>query len=387
MSDQYVFRAHSARRMPDPVFPGITRHILTVPVREMPKNLPLSPNARAPKIRSIYKDVDRSLMNELGVPYTFHHKNKGITIVAESVQPVDGGKADEFVVTLGEGHGILDGGHSYELITQDREDELPENFVQVEIRTEIPSEWVPEISGGLNTSVQVQSFSLDNLAGDFDWLKAILKDEPYYPQIAWRENDDGPYDARDIVSLMTLFLIDDYPNTSADCPIEAYDRKHAALRRFEEKPGLYKKVGPILKDILTLHDTIQATSQELWNAKAGGGKFGLLHFVETRKRGTFPLVFTGGKIPARLMRGAHYPILGAFRAKVAKGGNGKYAWDGGFKSVLALWQETAVELIRATHLEGEQVGLKADAIGKSRSHWPNVHRIVAFRDLQKRMES
>jgi AIPR protein len=386
MPDQkYVFRAHSARRAPDPVHPGITRHYLTVPVREMPKGLPLSPNARAPKIRSIYRDVDASLMNDLGVPYTFHLKHKGITVIAESVQPVDG-KKDEFVVTLGEGHGVLDGGHSYELITRDREDDLPENFVEVKVLTEIPSEWIPEISGGLNTSVQVQAFSLDNLAGDFDWLKALLKDEPYYPQIAWRENDPGALDARDVISLMTLFLIDDYPNNEPECPIAAYDRKHAALKRFEEKPGLYKKVAPILRDILVLHDTILASSQELWNARPGGGRFAALHFVESRARG-FELAFTGETIPARLMRGAHYPILGAFRAKVVKAGNGKYAWGGGFKSVLALWQETAAELLQATLLEGQQVGLKADAIGKSRSHWPNVHRIVAFRDLQKKLDS
>ena len=387
MATQFVLRSPYARRMPDPIHPNIVRHILFVPVTEMPQGIPLKPNARAPKInRQVYREVERSLLNEEGTESTFHLKHKGITLIADSVQPV-GDSKDRYVIAIDEDkdHGILDGGHSYKIITKPREVELPENWVKVEVLTEIPHEWIAEISGGLNTSVQVQAMSLDNLAGHFDWIKDTLKSAAYFSKIAWRENDNGEFDARDLISLMTMFLIDEYPNDSDKYPITAYERKMTALKLFEEKPELYKRVKPILKDILVLHDTILCSSQKHWNEK--GGKFGSLHFVEQRKQGEFEATFTGCTTPARLMNGALYPILGAFRAKVIRNESGTYAWDGGFKSVLALWNDTASELLRATYLEGQTVGLKADAIGKSRSHWPNVHRIVAFRDLQKRLES
>jgi hypothetical protein len=387
MASQFVFRSPFARRLPDPIHPNIVRHILFVPATEMPQGLPLKPNARAPKInKQVYKEVERSLLNEEGTEGTFHLKHKGITLIADSVQPV-GDSKDKFVVAIDENkdHGILDGGHSYALITKARDIELPENWVKVEILTEIPHDWIAEISGGLNTSVQVQAMSLDNLAGEFNWIKEILKNEPYYSKIAWRENDPGDVDARELISMMTLFLIDEYPNDSDKYPITAYERKLSALKLFEDKPELYKRVAPIMKDIFTLHDMITCSSQKYWNEK--GGKFASLHFVETRKRGEFETTFTACKTPARLMNGALYPILGAFRAKVVKDDKGNYKWDGGFKAVTTLWEETAAELLRATYLEGQTVGLKADAIGKSRSHWPNVHRIVAFRDLQKKLES
>jgi len=50
---------------------------------------------------------------------------------------------------------------------------------------------VPGWAGGLNTSVQVQDMSLDNLSGDFDWLKKIIAEEPYAKHIAWRENEQS----------------------------------------------------------------------------------------------------------------------------------------------------------------------------------------------------
>lgn len=355
-------------------------------VREMPKGISLKPNARDPKPnRQVYKEVEATLLDKAGVPGTFHYKNKGITIMAASVK--SNGSKDEFVVTINEdeNHGIVDGGHTYAIITTDREDEdLPENYVPVTVLTAIPDEWVPEISGGLNTGIQVQAFSLDNLAGKFDTMKDLLQHEPYFGKLAWRENEGGDYDARDIVSLLDLFLIDEYPNESADYPIHAYERKLKSLKLFEERPELFESALPILKDVLTLHDTIQTTSSKLWNEK--GGRFAALHFVETRKRGEYVQTFTGAKTTSRLMNGALYPILGAFRWKVTTDKDGMYGWAGGFDSVVNLWTETAAELLNATKLEGSQVGNKVDAIGKSRSHWPTVHRIVAFRDLQKRLE-
>ena len=149
-SQSFTFFAPLARRVPDPVFfksNSTTRHIFFVPVRKVPKGLPLDPNARVPNInRRVYQQIERSLLNEDVTPGTFHLKHKGITIVAEKVEQK---REDQYVVTLAKGQGILDGGHTYELLTRDREEELPENqFVKFEILTNVEEEWIVEIAAG-----------------------------------------------------------------------------------------------------------------------------------------------------------------------------------------------------------------------------------------------
>src|SRR2546428_6879995 len=154
------------RRIPDPVFSDkIERHVMFVPVRSVPLELPLDPNARVPNIRRrVYRDIEQSLLDEDTFAGTFHLKHKGITIVAAKVEKKDD---HQYVVTLDEGHGILDGGHTYELIVKNRDNDLlPERqFVKFEVVTGVPEEWIVAIAEGLNTSVQVQAASLDYPAG------------------------------------------------------------------------------------------------------------------------------------------------------------------------------------------------------------------------------
>ena len=113
-------------------------------------------------------------------------------MIAHDVQPAG---EDAYAVSVDEGQGIVDGGNSYQLfLNHKNHPDLPDNqVVKFEILCGIPKDWIPDIAGGLNTSVQVQPKSLDNLAGKFDWLKDELGDAPYFSKIAWRENDDGVY--------------------------------------------------------------------------------------------------------------------------------------------------------------------------------------------------
>ena len=381
-AQSFTFVTPLARRVPDPVFfksHSIARHIFFVPVAKVPKGLPLDPNARVPNInRRVYREIEASLLNQETTAGTFHLKHKGITIVAEKVEQK---KEDQYVVTLGENQGILDGGHTYQLLTKEREEELPdEQFVKFEVLTNVPHEWIVEIAAGLNTSVQVQAMSLDNLAGKFEWIKELLKDEPYLGQIAWKENEGGEFDARDLISLMTCFNIDLFPNKKDTQPVIAYEKKSLALKFFEENPETYQRMKPILRDILLLHDIINSESRQYWNE--AGGKFGNLAFVETRKRGEFTFPFTGRTSKFRLMSGALYPMLAAFRWMVEEDGKGKNVrWRGGFKEVLHRWEGSAQELVRMTFQVSNDLGRNPNAVGKSRSHWANLHARVAMRDL------
>jgi hypothetical protein len=387
----FQFRPIVARRIPDPNFKQSNeaeRHVFVMPVRGMPRELPLDPNARRPNIRKrVYQDVKKSLLNIEGEPGTFHLKNKGITIIAQSVAQ----KGDhEYVVTMRRGiHGIVDGGHTYTLIQENLENpELPEKqFVQVEVRTGVPDSWIPEIAGGLNTSVQVQDMSLDHLAGHFDWLKLELKGEPYSNKIAWSENDPGEYDARDILSIMAMFNVLLFPNDKDEHPVMAYEKKSLVLRAYEEHDKKFELMKPIIKDTLKFHDIVAKDARDLWN-KFNGGRGGGLAFMEKRERGLFEFIFTGQNSQYRLTNGALYPILAAFRWYVEQDPTkGTLKWRDGFPAILKAWNAIGGELLKATYLESNERGRNPNAIGKSRNHWANLHTRVAKFDLMARQNA
>ena len=391
MERSFRFRPVIARRFPDPNFRkehGAERHLFIVPVKALPDDLPLDPNARRPNVRKrVYQDVKKSLLGLDGSESgTFHLKNKGITIVAESVRQSTRDEA-EYVIKLRTGvHGILDGGHTYRLI-MDHKANLPDDqYVQVDVRVGIPDAWVPEIAGGLNTSVQVEDMSLDNLAGEFDWLKKLLQKQPYFPQIAWSENDAGEYDARDIISMMLTFNIGLYPNDADEHPVAAYEKKSLALKAFEEKPKTFRALKPIVTEILQLYDVIGKDARHRWNEETGG-KGGALAFVEGRTSGTWKFIFTGKTDAYQLYSGALYPMLAAFRWYVRKKPDGTYGWRTDFNEVLKAWEEIGAELVKATLLQSNELGRNPNAVGKSRNHWANLHMRVAKFDLLARQNN
>ncbi len=386
-SSTFRFNAPIARRIIDPNFKkthGLERHLFLVPVRDIPEDLPLDPNARRPNTnKRVYKKVEQSLLDKGVEPGTFHLKNHGIIVVARSVKQL---AEDEnmYEVKLGDGHGVLDGGHTYKLITKHNKiGDLPENqYVQVEVRVGVPDDWIPELSGGLNTSVQVQDMSLDHLAGAFDWIKKALADEPYFNEIAWSENDPGAYDARDLISLMYLFNIDLFPNDQDELPIAAYEKKSEALKAFENDADHFKRMRPILKDILKLYDTIAKEARDIWNDSKPDAKAGRLAFMDESNGREFSFHFTQEIGKYQLFDGALYPILGAFRWYVERDPKTqKMRWRRGFKAVLRAWQKNAYQLLRLTKATSDQLGRNPNAIGKSRPHWAALHTTLSRNDL------
>lgn len=386
----FKFPVRVARRMPDPTFPGAVRHIFTVRADDLPQGMPKAPNPRAQKTdRGVYKDVARSLLNEEGTPNTFHLKNKGITVLADDVRELGD---STYEVRFGPEQGIVDGAHTYEIMLagQERIAEAREagngstidQYVRMEVQVGIPQDLWVEMAGGLNTAVQVQDWSLANLKNQFDWIKDLLASEPYARKIAYRENEvDTAYDVRDVIVLLEMFNVFDYPNDGEEHPTKTYNNKSEVLDRYLADPAKYRRLEPILKDILRLHDTISFTAREKHNA--AGGKAGKLTFVERKVRGTWPFIFIGKTGEYRLNRAALFPMLGAFRWMVAETPNG-IEWRGGFAQVLKIWDESASELMRATQATSDEYGRKLTALGKSRNHWATLHSTVAKRELTAR---
>lgn len=378
-----TLRAAISRRFPDPVFHrthGTNRHIFFVKASDVPRGLPLTSNPRGQATnKRVYKDVRASLMNELGEPNTFHLKHKGITLVASSVQP--GNVENEFFIEFADEHGIVDGGHTYMLITEPSDEgPIPEaQHVKVEVLTNVPTEWLVDIAGGLNTSVQVQEMSLAALRGDFDWLKDLLRNENCFGQIAWRENDPGPFDARDIVSLLYCFNIFEFANNGEDYPLKAYSSKAHVLRHYIDHTEQYKRLAPLVPGILILHDTISRDAGQIYNQETGG-RYGGFSFVDAKKTGEWDFPFTGKKGKYRLMNGALMPIFAAFRWLVEEDGE-TVRWRGGFDHVMECWRSSAAELVKNTSVQHKDLGRNPNALGKSRNHWANLYNLLAKREL------
>jgi hypothetical protein len=389
-------RVAEVRRVKHPVFPEIEKHYMTVRAIDLPDGIRKDANARDGEgqdlRKQVYKEVQKSLLAENTMPGIFDLKNKGIVILAESVRKIG---EDIYEIRIDEGQGIVDGGHTYEIICKAQtEADLPEDqYVEVQVRTGIDPDWITEISAGLNTGIAVKHHSIANLDGKFDWIKAEVAGQPYEDVIAWRESDEGDYDVRDLICVLEAMNVVDFPNDSGTHPVSAYEARERVLNKYSEdydkhetqpENSTYRKLRCILRDALVLYDRIRRDFRAVYN-EADLGSAGALDIVEHAK-GKKKFAFPFAQLPEsewRLTKGALYPIFASFRNKVwINPETGLAEWDGGFDSVLRLWEEIGVELATQTKAAIKDYGRKPDILGKSRGHWNNVHKTVENRLLR-----
>lgn len=393
--DKIIFRTNFSRRFPDPLNGladadpyNIEHHVLLIRAIDIPSGISVAPNPRQAKTNvGIYKEIQASL-EDAGDP-TFHLKNKGITIFAHKVDVSD----DKKVLTafLGSGDGIADGGHTYKIIIDSQsKNKCPDNqYVRLEIITGIPSLNKVDISGGLNTGVQVQEASLENLQGTFDWIKEELKGTPYGKKIAYMQNEPGEFDIRDILAFMTVFNVE-HPSLKGRQPKEAYTSKAACLKLYQENEASYKMLRPILKDILCLHDYIHLNLGKKYNEAlkqegAKGRAHGMVGVFDHKQKGTFKFIFADKESDYKLYDGTFFPIYGAMRYLVKKKGD-EYAWKfKSFDDVKKMFDAKAKELLEATYRKTEEFGKKPNPVGKNESHWDYLYEKIVTAYTQQRL--
>ncbi|MEX2181389.1 MAG: AIPR family protein [Gemmatimonadaceae bacterium] len=379
----FVIRANFARRMPDPTYQneGVDRHILFVQANSFPAALAecLDPNARQPNTdRSVYREIRDSLKSNDGL---FHLKNKGITVIARRVEKRG---EDEYTLHLNDENGmmdgIVDGGHTAKIITEANADTtatFPEQYVKLEVLTNLRPDLIDVISGGLNTSVAVKLMSLKNLEGRFDWLKAVLASKPYGGRIAWSENDEGELTARDVVAMLSMFDIAKYPpKPDQTQPVKAYSSKEAVLKDYVADSSGVEKLAPIVTDILELHDHIAATSQGVWNDASG--RFGGLKWVHNGRK---VLPFNDRTSDAQPLPSALLPLLACFRQFVTVGEDDKYRWVSQDLNLNAIWDRHGLSLLRVTDEACDDAGRNPNKMGKSQRHWSSLlaNSMINFR--------
>jgi len=395
-------RAFEARKITHPVFPEISKYWLTVPAHEFPRGISTSANARDPvgMNRRVYRDVRQSLEGNTSVPGTFDLMNKGITILAVDVKLIDKQENIYELTIDDENGGIVDGAHTAAIISEAQEGAgIPlEQHVEVYIRTNVTGGLITDIARGLNTSVQVAAKSIYDIDGVFDWLKTAIADEPYAKMFAWKESDSAEYDVRDLVGVLEVFNVFDFPVEEGKHPIAAYEKWSVVLDRFAKdfaanKDNLagskYYRLRHLLLGGLALYDHIRRDFYTFHND--GGGAAGKMNIVESAnpKRGPFQFLF-GGLAPSeyRLTKGPAFPILAAFRNYVEiDETTGEAEWRGGFDAVLAEWKEAGPELVAETFNATKEIGRNPDQIGKARKHWDNLHMKMQLRVLRSQLIS
>src|SRR5262249_17335692 len=152
------------------------------------------------------------------------------------------------------------------------------------------------------------------------------------------------------------------------------------LKKFlnaENETG-YKRLKPILREILELYDYIHLESPKLYDARVKslgqGAKAKGLAVFQSRKKGKWRFIFINKEDSHKLSDGALYPMLGAFRFLVAHDKKtDTYRWKtGSFVEVKKIFDQVGGEMMISTRNTSDKWGRKAMAIGKDDSHWENL---------------
>jgi len=392
--NKFILKSDYSRRYPDPLNKteegdpyNIEHHILLCRAIDVPSGISKDPNPRDQRIDvGIYKDIQDSL-EDSGDP-TFHLKNKGITVLAHHVDYSD----DKRVATiyLDQDEGIVDGGHTYEIIFDAQSNgKCPEEqYVKFEIITGVPINMRVDITRGLNTAVQVQEASLANLDDRFNWIKETLADTPYAEQIAYKQNEKKPVDIREIIGYLTLFNVELGEFKNGKHPKEAYVSKAKCLQLYLDNQESYEMLQPLLKDILYLHDYIHFKAKDIYNAEKGGkggAMKGVFEHKNEKSRKSFQFIFMSSEGKDKLYDGALYPIFGALRFLVEKRQSDNfYSWKlKSFEEVKLFFDKIAANMIATTYNTSLIYGRKPNAIGKDDNHWDNLYKTVALAYLQR----
>lgn len=400
----YRFEVSEARSVKHPTLPNITKHTFLVPAHLFPKNVPTGANLRDPvgMNRQVYRDVKASLEGKEALPGTFDLLNLGITIIAEDVEVID---KRSFDVLIDDAYGIVNGGHTTQIIYDCQEDDsiAEGQHVEVKIITGLDGgdnhALRVDIARGQNTGISVQPKSILELDGAFDSIKQIVKNQDWAEDIGFKESDKKDIDIRELVSVLELMNVTDFPIRDAKHPIAAYEKWSSPLKKFgddyeanSENPDKrkYRSFEPLLLDVLVLYDHIRRDFLRVYN-ETPGRRAGKLRIVEKAppSKGYFNFRYAKlDKHDQRLTKGAAFPILGAFRNFVViNDGTGLAEWRGGFESVLESWRKLAPELVAETKQAIEDIGNAPDSLGKNRNHWANLFKSVRLHVMQQQLDT
>jgi hypothetical protein len=313
--------------------------------------------------------------------------NNGITMLVEKAVFIKGtGGKGQLSLTFSDPtqHGIANGGHTLAAIMQvaedpDRPDPWPAT-VRLHIYEGLAPEVIPSLAEGLNRSMQVDDKSLKNLSGLFDQIKDVLKGKQGHDKIAYSQGDDKPVDIQQILSLMTMLNIEQFPDRKSH-PNKYFGQQRKVLSDFvadQQGPKIYDRMLPKLHEILVLADEIQRLGvgelPSLKVAKSSGKNTGRVASEVHKER---PAYFSGEQIDGFFPVGWLQPMLAAFRRNISVPDwkKGRFVW---IRDPFELLDEVIVEFCNVIREEHTENGSKPAEVGRKEAAYRGCYAEVAL---------
>ena len=392
-----TFKVKSFRRIPNPYQskdgdalgdPVPQMYVALCDVTDIPDNIPMKTNPRKQKLTTaVAKKIRASLLDQSALD--FYLLNRGLLISAESA--AYNNYSGELTITFAddEVHGDVDGGHTYEIIKQCRDQIEPgAQFVKIEILCGVESIFT-QLAAARNTSVQVKDQSIAELENKFEIIKLGIGDEPFYRSVYFQENDEGTIDVQEILAILNMFNPDRYPATNMDSfPKVSYTGRKSCvdyyLKQYDEfgesSENPYMKMLPIMADIFKLYDQLESKMAEYYSAVVANGRYGATKGVSAAKddEHKFDAKFSDKKLWHSTPTGFIYPILGSLRADIMSDDSGNYCWK---IDPYKLLDQVGPELVQTTVERSRTLGGNPNAVGKDTGNWKTLFMTVAFQLL------
>lgn len=395
MDKDIIFKVKSFRKIPNPYYlsddavaKGAEMFYIICDVKDVPENIPMDTNPREQKLTTA---VAKKIKNSLLTPgaNNFYLLNRGLLLSAEKV--TFNSKNDTVSVSFSdtEVHGNIDGGHTYKIITECKDDlDYGQQYVKIEILTKV-EDMFPELASARNTSTQVQDKSIAELYKRFEIIKQAIKDEPFAKDVFFEENAEGTIDVSDILALLNMFNIERYQEIN-DYAIASYTKKKQCIDYYiseHEKKGNtlenpYVKMKNIMVDIFKLYDQLEKNVKTYYSGGVSGKKYGSVSGVTKRKDGkpAFKTKFYRNNTDYVTPNGFLFPIIGAFRALVDVDKDGYYYWK---KSPFEVLDKLGADLMESTVDMSRTLGNNPNAAGKNKQLWKNLFMCVTMETMHK----
>ena len=362
-----------------------TIYYLLVNMKDLPEGIPMDVNPRVPKMAT---NVAKRLINAVIEPETdFYINNRGIVISAKSFS--FNSVESEVSIDIGDtedendkySYGILDGGHTYKAIMQNR-DNIPEDiekYVRIEVITNVIN--ITRLSDARNTSIQVSDIALFNLEDSFEDIRDAIKNEVYADYVAYKDNENKPINISELLRLMYAFDIIKYPDDVL-APIQSYSGKAQVFKRYKDayNTPFYKSLTKQLPKLVKLYDVIEKELPEKYNEYkknlgVASPRFGAVKGVENVEKGA-ETSFLNETTNYSISSGYIYPIFGAFRSLLRfDEEKGEVAW---IFDPIYIWNQVGTSIAQNTFESSNNTQLA----GKEKQLWLSNYRIVETQSLR-----
>lgn len=390
------FKVSSFRKIPNPYIKSNNEgekkpemYVLICDVKDLPDDIPMQTNPREQNEKTkVARKIEESLTNHSD--RNFYLLNRGILVSAKSIQF---NNAENTVKVSFEDlsvHGNVDGGHTYKVIKNHRDLlERGEQYVKVEVLTGV-EEIFEQLASARNTSVQVNDQSIAELENRFELIKDAFRNERFYNEISYKQNDVKRIDVSDILAILNMFNIEKYPTDQfQSMPINSYNSKKSCVDTYiaeskkhenDQTKNPYYKMRGIMPDIAKLYDVIETNIHKFYKGDSQGvKKYGSVTGVLNVKQGKpkFESKFYENQMDYLTPNGFIYPILGAFRALVAEK-NGKYIW---IMDPIEVLNQVGNELVTNTIQMSRDLGNNPNATGKNSNLWQTLFMMIKMKTM------